>query len=82
MTSSGQSVPTNGAATTNDVTTCPLCTETAAELCDIYRHLMVTHRKSELSRLVLSFVDTREGPNTRCDESDPSSEAISTDSLV
>lgn len=58
MASSGQSVTTSDDATTDEVAMCPLCAETASELGDIYRHLMVNHRKSELSRLLLAVTNT------------------------
>lgn len=68
MASSDQSVTTNDDATTDDLATCPLCGETASEPGDIYRHLMVNHRKSELSRLVLAFDDSDETGDICSDE--------------
>ena len=68
MASLGQSVSTSDDATTADIGTCPLCAETALDLDDIYRHLMVNHRKSELSRLVLTFAENHETSVIRPDE--------------
>lgn len=81
MASPDQSIPTNDDDTTGDITTCPLCAETASEQDDIYRHLMVTHRKSELSRLVLAFADTQETVDIRYGDSHSGEETqmVSTD---
>lgn len=75
MASSDQSVTMNDDATTDDVATCPLCTETASEPGDIYRHLMVNHRKSKLSRLVLAFDDSEETDDISSGKSDSRGES-------
>ena len=84
MASSDQSVATSDDPTTDDVATCPLCAETASELGGIYRHLMVNHRKSELSRLVLAFDDAYEAGDTGSDGLNPDGEpgVAANDSLI
>jgi len=62
MANSGQSsAMSHGgtAAETDQQFRCPLCELTASDDDDIYRHLMVSHRKSELSTLLMNVTDLR-----------------------
>ena len=80
MASSDQSVTTDGDATRGHAVVCPLCSETASER-DIYRHLMVNHRKSELSRLVVSTADTTAATKSSEARPETESEMVSESSL-
>lgn len=55
---------------------CPFCDQTGDGKSEIYRHLMINHRKSELSRGLLALV---EGDDKEIGESDTGPEMLSGD---
>jgi hypothetical protein len=57
---------------------CPFCDRTGDDEREIYRHLMKTHRKSELSRGLLALV--RPDQSTAQSDNDP--EMLSGDTLI
>ena len=59
MASTDPSASTSRTGSDTDASVgCPLCEQTAEHRTDIYRHLMVNHRKSELSSTLVGLLDT------------------------
>lgn len=57
---------------------CPFCGQTGDDEREIYRHLMITHRKSELSRGLLALVASDQ---SGIGQSDNEPEMLSGDTL-
>jgi len=75
MASSDQSATATERTTdTERELSCPLCKWTADERTGIYQHLMVSHRKSELSRTLLSVLETDAADTPQGGQSDAQEE--------